>query len=110
MTASRETPKEGICSLCGGRYDDYGHNPAPLGKVNARCCTQCNETRVLYDDHDMVRALQQRAARLQCWIDECDDEDALEMVSTTDHSSYATPTAAMPSGPPDCRSRASPTH
>jgi hypothetical protein len=45
--SSREIPKEGTCSLCGGRYDDYGHNPAPLGKVQERCCTLCNVTHVL---------------------------------------------------------------
>jgi len=47
MTPSREIPKEGICSLCGGHYDDYGHNPAPLGTVGARCCTLCNSQLVI---------------------------------------------------------------
>jgi hypothetical protein len=40
-------PKEGTCSLCGGHYDRYGHNPAPLGKFEERCCDTCNETRVI---------------------------------------------------------------
>jgi hypothetical protein len=61
MTSSRKIPKEGTCSLCGGHYDDYGHNPAPLGIVpafqrspygglksaRARCCTECNSQIVI---------------------------------------------------------------
>jgi hypothetical protein len=47
MTAPPQIPKEGTCSLCGGRYDDYGHNPAPLGKVSERCCTPCNFAHVI---------------------------------------------------------------
>ena len=47
MTSSRKIPKEGTCSLCGGRYTDHGHNPAPLGNFYARCCTECNSQLVI---------------------------------------------------------------
>jgi hypothetical protein len=47
MTSAPQIPKEGTCSLCGGRYDDYGQNPAPLGKVSERCCTECNFAHVI---------------------------------------------------------------
>jgi hypothetical protein len=40
-------PEEGECSLCGGRYDRYGNNPAPLGDLEARCCTTCNNELVI---------------------------------------------------------------
>jgi hypothetical protein len=40
-------PKDGTCSLSGGRYDDLGHNPTPLGRVPERCCTECNSTLVI---------------------------------------------------------------
>jgi hypothetical protein len=40
-------PKTGPCSLCGARYEDYGHNPEPLRKLTERCCEECNETRVI---------------------------------------------------------------
>jgi len=32
---SHKIPKEGICSLCGGRYTDHGNNPWPLGAFDA---------------------------------------------------------------------------
>jgi hypothetical protein len=47
MTSSREIPKEGTCSLCGGQYDHYGNNPAPLGAFYARCCDWCNAAVVI---------------------------------------------------------------
>jgi hypothetical protein len=39
MTSSRKIPKEGTC---GGRYELYGNNPAPLGAAGERCCDTCN--------------------------------------------------------------------
>jgi hypothetical protein len=29
-----------VCPFCGGRYDGWGNNPAPL--IGARCCDECN--------------------------------------------------------------------
>jgi hypothetical protein len=46
MTHS-QIPKSGACSLCGGRYCDYGNNPAPLRAVDERCCDACNRRRVI---------------------------------------------------------------
>jgi len=46
MTSSRKISKD-TCSLCGGRYDHHGHNPWPLGAVEARCCTLCNSMLVI---------------------------------------------------------------
>lgn len=36
--------KNGVCSICGKPYDDYGHNAKPY--VNGRCCSECNKTYV----------------------------------------------------------------
>jgi hypothetical protein len=32
--------KAGVCPFCGGRYEGWGNNPAPL--VGGRCCDECN--------------------------------------------------------------------
>lgn len=42
-----KTPEIGICSLCRGPYVRWGNNPAPLGRVEDRCCDGCNSTKVL---------------------------------------------------------------
>ena len=34
------------CCLCGGQYDEEGHNPDPL-VMEGRCCTACNVTVVI---------------------------------------------------------------
>ena len=39
--------KEGICSLCGGGFSRWGHNPEPLKPFEERCCDICNETKVI---------------------------------------------------------------
>ena len=39
--------KDGVCSLCGLPYFDYGHNPAPLKSYSERCCDHCNEAEVI---------------------------------------------------------------
>ena len=43
--------KIGKCCLCGGRYENYGNNPAPLmedtDKKPNRCCDECNKTKVI---------------------------------------------------------------
>ena len=39
--------KEGKCSLCGGPYELWGHNPDPLGEFEQRCCTTCNNAKVI---------------------------------------------------------------
>lgn len=40
--------RTGKCCLCGKTYDRFGHNPDPLGDVNAeRCCDDCNAMYVL---------------------------------------------------------------
>ncbi|PWT73729.1 MAG: hypothetical protein C5B60_07815 [Chloroflexi bacterium] len=42
------TPNGGTCSLCGGPYTGYGHNPQPLRHAyEDRCCDTCNTTRVI---------------------------------------------------------------
>jgi hypothetical protein len=33
----------GTCSICGGPYDRFGHNPEPLKPFKARVCTDCND-------------------------------------------------------------------
>jgi hypothetical protein len=44
----RDNIEHGICSLCGGPYDRYGHNPQPVkDDVDARCCDVCNATVVI---------------------------------------------------------------
>jgi hypothetical protein len=41
------------CCLCGAEIKEdalgwkYGHNPAPYGEDDDRCCTQCNMTIVI---------------------------------------------------------------
>jgi hypothetical protein len=45
------------CSLCGGPVEPwpdgsnpphgYGHNPEPLAPFEERCCTRCNDTKVI---------------------------------------------------------------
>ena len=37
--------KTGECCLCGGTFEMYGCNPAPLGE--GKCCHTCDETRVI---------------------------------------------------------------
>lgn len=39
--------KNGVCSLCGGRYEGLGHNPEPLKPLEQRCCSRCNDEKVL---------------------------------------------------------------
>ena len=34
------------CCLCGGEFDGYGNNPAPL-KESGECCDRCNAEKVL---------------------------------------------------------------
>ncbi len=44
-------PRDGApadtCALCGGPIDGYGHNPQPLAQPPARCCSDCNATKVI---------------------------------------------------------------
>ena len=35
------------CVLCGETIDDYGHNPEPLVDWPGRCCSTCNDTKVI---------------------------------------------------------------
>ena len=37
--------KTGKCSLCKGKYKNYGNNSEPLS--DGRCCDECNVTKVL---------------------------------------------------------------
>ncbi len=47
-TSDTPTPEEGICSICGGPYDHYGHNPQPVrDSYDERCCDGCNGTYVI---------------------------------------------------------------
>jgi hypothetical protein len=39
--------KVGKCSLCGEKYEDYGHNPEPLKRFEERCCGECNMNKVI---------------------------------------------------------------
>jgi hypothetical protein len=34
------------CVLCGGRFSEWGNNPAPLALQGA-CCDHCNRTKVI---------------------------------------------------------------
>ena len=34
------------CCLCGGEFDGYGSNPAPL-KESGECCDRCNAEKVI---------------------------------------------------------------
>jgi hypothetical protein len=34
-----------LCSICGSRFDGYGHNAEPIN--DGRCCDDCNATRVV---------------------------------------------------------------
>lgn len=36
-----------ICSLCGEQFQGMGHNPEPLKPFDERCCTTCNDTKVI---------------------------------------------------------------
>lgn len=36
------------CCICDGTFNGYGNNPWPVVEdKNARCCDQCNETKVI---------------------------------------------------------------
>jgi len=37
----------GKCSLCGGLYVHWGHNPQPLKDLEERCCDRCNHEKVI---------------------------------------------------------------
>jgi len=39
--------KTGKCSLCDGKYENYGNNPEPLKRFEERCCDDCNRTKVI---------------------------------------------------------------
>ena len=39
--------QNGTCSLCGVEYDDFGHNPDPLGDHDWRVCGDCNDAFVI---------------------------------------------------------------
>ena len=48
------------CALCNGVLDDaHGHNAQPL--ANDRCCTFCNDTKVI--PARLARAMQNRPLR-----------------------------------------------
>lgn len=34
------------CVLCGGRFSEWGNNPAPLAN-RGQCCDHCNRTKVI---------------------------------------------------------------
>ena len=34
------------CCLCGGEFEGYGNNPAPL-KDSGECCDRCNAEKVI---------------------------------------------------------------
>jgi hypothetical protein len=34
------------CVLCGGRFSEWGNNPAPI-KDHGQCCDHCNRTKVI---------------------------------------------------------------
>lgn len=37
-----KTPRTGVCSICNKIYDNWGNNPSPLGRIEDRCCNDCN--------------------------------------------------------------------
>lgn len=37
--------KNGVCSICGKSYKDYGHNAKPYDM--GRCCSECNSKYVI---------------------------------------------------------------
>lgn len=37
--------EEGICSICGKEYANWGNNAYPIN--NGRCCDKCNEVVVI---------------------------------------------------------------
>ena len=39
--------KSGNCSLCNGKYEDWGHNPEPIKRFGERCCSNCNKNLVV---------------------------------------------------------------
>ena len=40
--------QENICCICGKKFTGWGNNPWPIVKdENARCCDECNDTKVL---------------------------------------------------------------
>jgi len=49
--------KTGKCSICGGKYDNYGNNSEPVN--SGRCCDKCNTVVVI-----TVRLYGQRTAQL----------------------------------------------
>lgn len=42
-----EIKQEGKCSLCNGKYTNYGNNPQPLKEYWQRCCDKCNFNKVI---------------------------------------------------------------
>lgn len=43
------------CCLCGGEFDGYGNDPAPL-KESGECCDRCNAEKVLPTRFEAVLA------------------------------------------------------
>ena len=43
------------CCLCGGEFEGYGNDPAPL-KESGECCDRCNAEKVIPARFDAVLA------------------------------------------------------
>ena len=43
------------CCLCGGEFEGYGNDPAPL-KESGECCDRCNAEKVLPARFEVVLA------------------------------------------------------
>jgi hypothetical protein len=47
MPEPAPAPTATTCVLCGTVFDGWGHNPAPLASLPAKCCSDCNQFRVI---------------------------------------------------------------
>jgi hypothetical protein len=45
------------CCLCEDEFKGYGHNPAPLGSADDRCCDSCNYTNVIPTRNAIQKAI-----------------------------------------------------
>ena len=59
-SSTKRTPT--VCCLCDGSVIGFGHNPRPLGTLPARCCDDCNYTKVMPTRFQQLMAAEEEAA------------------------------------------------
>jgi hypothetical protein len=58
---SGTTSKHQKCCLCGGHYDGYGNDSAPLG--SGKCCDECNTNKVIPAQLKQLRLFERQGRR-----------------------------------------------